>query len=110
IIVAATYYGGVGAGWAWLGVNSLYVIFWVGYVHSKLEPGLHFMWLVKDCLAIYLPVIVLLSLLFIWPLNSSNRWIVLIFISAISLTAISSAILSSGIMRNKILLKIKSFT
>lgn len=109
IIVAAIYYGGIGAGYAWLGVNSLYVVFWVGYVHSKLEPGLHFMWLVKDCLAIYLPVIALLSPLLIWPLNSSNRWVVLIFISAVSLTAISSAILSSGNIRNKILLKIKSF-
>lgn len=62
IIWAASEYGGVGAGWAWLGINSLYLILWVGYVHHKLQPGVHVGWLVKDILGIYAPVLLLLFL------------------------------------------------
>lgn len=50
IIWAASAYGGVGAGWAWLGINSLYLILWVGYVHHKLIPGLHLKWIFFDFL------------------------------------------------------------
>lgn len=110
VIVAATYYGGTGAGYAWLGINSIYVIGWAGYVHHKLEPGLHFTWLINDCLVIYMPVILILSPILIWPLDNDNRWAVLGFIALSSFIAISSAILSSNIMRNKIFSKIKSYT
>lgn len=64
IIIAATYYGGIGAGWAWLGVNSLYFIAWVGYVHHKLVPDLHFKWFVKDVLLFFL-----LSIVFLFPIS-----------------------------------------
>lgn len=55
IIFSAIYYGGVGAGYAWAGVNGIYLTVWVAYVHKKLEPGLHFDWLVKDVLIICMP-------------------------------------------------------
>lgn len=102
IIVAAVHYGGVGAGWAWLGVNSLYVIAWVGYVHHKLEPNLHITWLIKDCLVIYVPIILLLSPILIWPLDNDNRWIVISLIVIISLTTIIFSVFFSSIMREKI--------
>ena len=60
IIWAASEYGAVGAGWAWLGINSLYLIIWVGYVHHKLRPGVHLEWIAKDVLNIYMPVMLLL--------------------------------------------------
>ena len=59
IIAAATYYGGVGAGYAWAGINGLYLLTWVAYVHHKLEPGLHFEWLTKNFLVICLPGLLL---------------------------------------------------
>ncbi|MGB6055993.1 MAG: oligosaccharide flippase family protein [Burkholderiaceae bacterium] len=55
IIVAAMKAGGVGAGWVWVAMNALYLIFWVGYVHSKLEPGLHWNWLASNVFVIFLP-------------------------------------------------------
>ncbi len=63
IIAAATYYGGVGAGWAWLGINSLYLIVWVVYVHHKLVPGLHVKWFLRDILQIYVPIFLSVFLL-----------------------------------------------
>lgn len=59
IIWVASEYGGVGAGWAWLGINSLYLILWVGFVHKKLEPGLHVSWLMNDILNICLVILLI---------------------------------------------------
>lgn len=59
IIWAASEYGGVGAGWAWLGINSLYLMLWVGYVHHKLQPGLHISWLMNDILNICLVILLI---------------------------------------------------
>ena len=61
IIGAATYFGAVGAGYVWLSVNGLYMVTWVGYVHHKLEPGLHWGWLTKNITSIYIPVLMVLS-------------------------------------------------
>lgn len=107
VIFSAIHYGGEGAGYAWLGVNSLYLIFWVWYVHSKIEPGLHFRWLIDDCLSIYTPVIVVLSLVSMFKFESENRMMILIYIMGVSLVAILFAVLSSSIMRNKILSKLQ---
>ncbi|MGI2095721.1 oligosaccharide flippase family protein [Shewanella glacialipiscicola] len=52
IIVAASYYGATGAGYAWLIINFLYLVSWAGYVHHKLEPGLHTRWLLVDIIKI----------------------------------------------------------
>jgi O-antigen/teichoic acid export membrane protein len=59
IIVAASRAGAIGAGWVWAAMNALYLFLWVGYVHSKLEPGLHWKWLVQNVFAILLPVLLL---------------------------------------------------
>ena len=40
--------GMVGAGWSWLGVNALYFIAWVPWVHGRLAKGMHAGWLVRD--------------------------------------------------------------
>lgn len=110
VIIAATYYGGVGAGYAWLGINTLYLITWVGYVHHKLVPGLHLSWIIKDVLCIYTPVsILLISCSFIWPLEGNDRWIIIISLGLISVVAIAVASLASNIMRDKISTKIKGF-
>lgn len=61
LIIIAKEYGAIGAGWVWLSVNAIYLVFWVGYVHSKLEPGLHFKWLFQDIfLILILPVVTIL--------------------------------------------------
>lgn len=101
IIGAALYYGGIGAGYAWLGVNSLYVAGWVGYVHYKLEPGLHIKWIARDCLAICLPTALLLSPLLVWPLDLNNRWLLLACLCLISAMAILMAAISSSVLRDK---------
>jgi O-antigen/teichoic acid export membrane protein len=45
IILGALHYGALGAGYAWITVNSLYFIIWVAVIHECLVPGLHRIWL-----------------------------------------------------------------
>ncbi|PHS64398.1 MAG: polysaccharide biosynthesis protein [Thalassobium sp.] len=108
IVWAATNYGAEGAGWAWLGINSLYLVVWVGYVHHRLEPGLHLKWLVSDSLKIYIPVT--LGMLLVWnyaPLMN-NRIVVMVFLIALGFLALLIAGLSSDAARNMIKVKLKS--
>lgn len=69
IICAASEYGGVGAGWAWLGINGLYLILWVGYVHHKLAPGLNYFWFIEDLLRIIVSITLTMALLYFFVLR-----------------------------------------
>ena len=57
-VLAATHAGAVGAGWVWVGMNALYLLGWVAYVHGKLMPGLHLPWLVQNVCLILLPTLI----------------------------------------------------
>jgi len=98
IIWAASEYGGVGAGWAWLGINSLYLIFWVGYVHHKLLSGIHLAWLVKDIAVIYAPVMLLLFLASVY-MSYQTRQEALFTLVVLSFFAIFLAVVSSSVVR-----------
>lgn len=54
IIWAASQYGGVGAGYVWLGMNLIIFVAWLPLVHRKFEPGLNLKWYVRDVLVIVL--------------------------------------------------------
>lgn len=108
IIWAANNYGGVGAGYAWFAINLLYFIFWVGYVHSQLTPGLHIKWLLKDTLAIYIPIFLVLTSSIVVDISISNdsRIILLFMLIMLLLICILTAMLGSEKIRNKIRVKI----
>lgn len=48
IVWAASHYGMIGAGWAWLIVNFLYFFQWVPLVHRHHATGIHISWLLGD--------------------------------------------------------------
>lgn len=105
IIWAASEHGGVGAGWAWLGINSLYLILWVGYVHHKLQSGLHVDWLSKDILGIYAPVILLLFLASYY-MSYQTRQEAFFTLVVVSFIAILAAVVSSSIARKVVIQKL----
>lgn len=103
IIVAAREAGGIGAGWVWVGMNALYLVVWVGYVHAKLEPGLHCGWLVSNVFTILLPTLVvgwLLSLLFDGP---QSRVFELLHTGSIAAACMLVATLASPLLRPAVL-------
>lgn len=54
IVWAASRYGGVGAGYVWLGMNLFSFVAWLPLVHNKFEPGLNLKWYSQDILVIFL--------------------------------------------------------
>lgn len=48
VIWAAAEFGGVGAGYVWLGINVLSFVAWLPLVHRKFEPGLNWRWYTQD--------------------------------------------------------------
>lgn len=68
-IVLSTNFGATGAGWAWLGLNVLYLVVWTPVVNHKMLPGVHGVWLRRAFLAPTLVVVP--GLAGIWLVSSS---------------------------------------
>jgi O-antigen/teichoic acid export membrane protein len=78
IIWAASHYGAIGAGYAWLGMNLLSLIAWLPLVHRKYQPGLNRQWYGQDILIIFFGSTASALLLhLVWP-ETENRWFQLI--------------------------------
>ncbi len=80
IVWAASQYGGVGAGYAWLGMNLLSFVAWLPLVHRKFEPGLNMKWYGQDILVIFLAASITGYCLSILLPQSDNRGIQLTLI------------------------------
>jgi O-antigen/teichoic acid export membrane protein len=103
IIYAASRYGGVGAGWVWLGVNGLYLFTWLAYVHHKLEPGLHWKWLRQDVVEVLLPSVILGLLVACISIQLATRIEMLIYSLAVGALILTATVLFNRTLRNKIL-------
>jgi O-antigen/teichoic acid export membrane protein len=100
IIIAATYYGGIGAGYVWVGVNGGFLVAWVGYSHKKLVPGLHKHWLVHDVLTINLSVGAFLGIVSLFDVSLQSRVIIFAYIVVLSVGSLLIAALASSWIRN----------
>lgn len=83
VVLAAKSFGGIGAGWVWLGINVLYLFGWVAYVHHRLEPGLHRHWMIDDILKSLVAIALLAAVLAWLPFESTNRIYCLAFCLAV---------------------------
>lgn len=107
IAIAANLHGGVGAGYTWMIANFLFLLIWVAYVHSKLEPGLHFKWLINDCLAICAPIAMGLIPFLWWPIDYGSRGSLLFYILSVSAVSLLVAVVSSRTLRVSVFGKFK---
>ena len=63
IAFSASNFGSIGAGYTWMILNILLLLAWVGFIHYKIEPGIHRSWLIKDVISIHIPTIFAILLL-----------------------------------------------
>lgn len=110
IIVAAMKLGGVGAGWVWVAMNALYLVAWVGYVHSRLEPGLHWDWLVSNLVVIVVPTLAIGLLLSRLQIESSSRLLVFGQVAAIAAVCMLVATMASSVLRPTVLRALRART
>ncbi|MDH5765400.1 MAG: oligosaccharide flippase family protein [Gammaproteobacteria bacterium] len=100
IVLAANFYGAIGAGYVWVVVNLLYLFVWVAIMHRKLEPGLHWKWLFNDVLMIGLPIGVLGIVVLFVELNLTSRLGSLVYVMAFGVIAALLAAFMSSDIRN----------
>lgn len=105
IILAATYYGGVGAGYVWLFINAFFLLTWIAYVHYKLVPRLHLKWIFNDILSIYVPMIIVAITVLFFPFQIESRLLSLLYVASIGLALITTASLGSSLFRKEVLYK-----
>lgn len=90
-------YGMLGAGYAWIIVNTLYFIGWTANVHRIYIPGLHWSWLNNGILKL-LPLPILIAWAGSNLIVKSNRLVMLFELCMIGLLVlISAAVLSEKI-------------
>ncbi|MBJ8451575.1 oligosaccharide flippase family protein [Acinetobacter bereziniae] len=99
IIWAAKNYGAIGAGWAWALVQSIYLVFWVSYVHKVIEPNINIIWF-KAFLPSIGSVTIVAFILYYFIGFSKQRDIAFLQICVISVISLIIAILSSEQVRN----------
>lgn len=109
IVWAADTYGAVGAGWAWLGINFLYLITWVGFIHKRLFPGLHLSWLLRDGMQIYIPVSCLMAIAS-WNFpDTNNRFFIIIQLGILGFSGLIIGALCSDLFRRKLKFKFRRY-
>jgi len=102
IIRAASQYGGVGAGYIWLGMNLLSFVAWLPLVHRKFEPGLNMKWYGQDILIIFLAALIVgYGASNLLPLNDS-RWMQLAEVTVIGLFVVLAGAAASSETRAKV--------
>ena len=94
IVWAATHYGAIGAGWVWLLTQLVYLIFWVSYVHSKIEPSINILWF-KSFLPSLISVSIFVYVTMNWVDYSGNRIAIIYKIITISVMSIVLALVSN---------------
>ncbi|WP_350560611.1 oligosaccharide flippase family protein [Psychrobacter sp. CAL346-MNA-CIBAN-0220] len=94
VVWAATHYGAIGAGWVWFLMQLMYLVFWVSYVHVKLEPNINLLWF-KTFLPSLIAVSIFVLLSTQWVEYSGDRLLILLKIIIISFCSVLIAMLSS---------------
>jgi O-antigen/teichoic acid export membrane protein len=55
LIYVVIQYGGIGAGYVWIGVNLSYLLLWIPFIHRFFEKGLNKRWYFNDILLVIIP-------------------------------------------------------
>lgn len=72
MIGAVYFYGALGAGIAWFGLQIVFLSFWPGYIHNKFVPGIHKEWIFKDILPVLFTSIIYLYVVKLIDVNFDN--------------------------------------
>jgi O-antigen/teichoic acid export membrane protein len=110
IFIAVPKFGGLGAAWMWLLLNTGYITFGIHFMHRRLLPSEKWRWYINDLLVPTLGAIgVLLILSPLHPNLENGRIAWLLFIAANAFTAIVAAAFMASQIRPRILALKKVF-
>ena len=103
LIWETRHYGMVGAGYAWLCTNALYLVFWVPAIHRRFVKGLHSAWLLNDVAGIV--VLSFTAILIFWRFIQwpGSRFRILLLIILLSGALVLVAAAASSWVRRALL-------
>jgi O-antigen/teichoic acid export membrane protein len=105
VIWATLNFGAIGAGWAWLGANVIYFLFWVPLVHRRFAPGLHGRWFFQDIGPVALVTVLTAVSAMEFLIHIESRLGLVALLLAIGMAVMSLAVLSAapcrGFVRQK---------
>ena len=98
---AADRHGAMGAGWAWLGMNALYLAGWAPLVHHHLHKGLNRPWFVRDVASIAIPLVLAGMVLSQAVSIEDARWVTVAKVVGVLLALVAggSALTTTGLAR-----------
>jgi O-antigen/teichoic acid export membrane protein len=106
VVLVASKYHGLGAGYAWLGMNLLFFFAWLPLVHRKFAPGLNAKWYLQDIFSIYIPIILVGLLINEYLGYFDSRWLNLLHLVLMGVALLITGVLASPTMRHKIIMAI----
>ena len=110
LIWAATRYGGVGAGWVWVGQCSFFAAAWTWLVHRRFAPGMHWRWLASDVLPIWLAVgSVGILLDQVGVRSGAGRWGAAATLIGFGTCLVATAVMASRDLRGAVLRQIEAY-
>ncbi|QIH09986.1 MULTISPECIES: oligosaccharide flippase family protein [unclassified Pseudomonas] len=109
IILVATHYGGIGAGYVWSITNGLFLLTWVAFVHSQLEPGLHKKWMLKDILMISLPAVLAAVFFSMLGINHETRLSSLLYVTLLGGSVFLASLLGAGVNHRTLMKALQKF-
>lgn len=101
IIWGASQFGGVGAGYVWLGVNLIIFVAWLPIIHNKFEPDLNLKWYAEDTLIIFLSIAMAGHFLRPFFLHGDSRWSLISGIIAFGFMVLLAGACASSFVRAK---------
>lgn len=102
LVWATMRYGATGAGYAWLGANSMYFLIWVPKVHGRFVKGLHSLWILRDVGAIVLWSVAGVTLVHSFVRWPQERLAVAATLAGVSLISLIIAAAGSSFIRETI--------
>lgn len=99
LIIVVNHFGGLGAGYVWIAVNTIYLFFWVPFINNYFVKGLNKNWYFNDILKICLPaILVSYFLCSILPLTN-NRIYIFLQLCLVGLLIFLVSLIMSGDLR-----------
>lgn len=102
LFIVVTKFGGIGAGYVWIGVNAIYLFTWVPIIHNYFVKGLNKKWYFNDILRIILPASLVAYFLSYFLPSTTNRMFIFFELSFVGLMILITCISASGKLKELI--------
>lgn len=102
-------FGGIGAGYAWIGVNGLFLFCWIPVVHHYFVKGLNAKWFLNDIFLTLMPTLIVCIFIKMSGITFESRIYTFAFLMIVGVVLLSIMSCSSSLLRNMILLRLNKY-